>query len=119
MAKVTLRPSEEVVARAAAEHTVTDTNGRQITLKKPGILAQFRLVEAMGPDAAENAVYRTMCMPVIYVAAIDGEPIIPPTSKLELEALISQLDEAGLMAVQLGMAKVEGGDGGGADTAKN
>ena len=117
---VTLRPSEEVVARAAAETTVSDSTGRQITLKKPGILAQFRLVEAMGPEAAENSVYRYMCLPVLYVAAIDGEPVLPPTSKLELEALIQRLDEAGMLAVQQGMAKIDGAaGGGGVEAAKN
>ncbi|AOY93831.1 hypothetical protein BKK79_20000 [Cupriavidus sp. USMAA2-4] len=121
MTTVTLRPSEEVVARAAAEVTITDAKGRQITLRKPGILAQFRLVEAMGAEAAANETYRMMCLPLLYVAAVDGEPVLQPTSKLELEALIQRLDEAGMVAVQQGIAQVAtaGAAGGGVESAKN
>lgn len=117
---VTIRPSDEVVARAASEVTVQDSAGRQITLRKPGILAQFRLVEAMGAEAAANETYRMMCLPLLYVAAINGDPVLQPTSKLELEALIQRLDEAGMVAVQQGMAQVTApGTGGGVETAKN
>ncbi|MBO4120286.1 hypothetical protein J5T34_05970 [Cupriavidus gilardii] len=120
MTTVTLRPSEEVVARAAAEVTVPDARGRQITLRKPGVLSQFRLVEAMGPEAAANDTYRFMCLPLLYVAAIDGDPVLQPTTKMELEALIQRLDEDGLIAVQEGMAQVaQASSGGGIEAAKN
>lgn len=96
-------PSAEVVAKATAEVTVTDARGRVITLKKPGVLAQFRLVEALG-ESAKNQVYMGMVMPLIYVAAIDGDPVFQPSKKSEVEALIQQLDEDGLTAV---MAKAQ------------
>lgn len=91
-------PSAEVVAKATAEVTVTDARGRVITLKKPGVLAQFRLVEALG-DTARNQTYVEMVSPLIYVSAIDGDPVFPPSKKSEVEALIQQLDEDGLNAV--------------------
>lgn len=91
-------PSSEVVAKATAEVTVTDARGRVITLKKPGVLAQYRLVEALG-DSAKNDVYMGMVAPLIFVSAIDGDPVYQPSKKSEVEALIQQLDEDGLTAV--------------------
>jgi len=99
--KLTLTPSEQVVAKAA-DIIVTDSAGRAIKLKKPGVLAQFRLVEIMG-DTAKNQVYMGMVLPLIYVTAIDGEPVFQPTSKLQVEALIQRLDEHGIDAVMEGV----------------
>jgi len=105
MAKVTLNqtPTAQVIAKAAAAVTITDTRGRSITLKKPGVLAQFRLIEALG-ETAKNEVYVRMVMPLIYVAEVDGEPVPPPVRKSEIEALIQRMDEDGIAAVMEGVA---------------
>ncbi|MGC5301786.1 hypothetical protein, partial [Escherichia coli] len=58
-----LGATQELIAAAAAEHTVTDASGRVITLRKPGILAQYRLIDALG-NSARNEVYVGMVMPV-------------------------------------------------------
>jgi hypothetical protein len=100
--KVSLNPSEQVIERANAEVTVTDARGRVIKLKKPGVLAQFRLIEALG-DAAKNEVYTGMVLPLIFVTAIDDDPVYQPSSKREVEALIQQLDEDGIAAVLAGV----------------
>ncbi len=102
MAKLTVNPSTEAVAKAAATHVVTDERGRSITLKKPSILAQFRLVEVLG-DTAKNEVYTAMALPLIFVVEIDGDPVAQPSTKRELEALIQRLDDAGVEAVQAGV----------------
>jgi len=85
MTKVSLNnsPTEQLVAKAQASAQITDARGRSITLKKPGVLAQFRLIEALG-DTSKNEVYM----------------VIPPTRKGEVEALILRLDEDGIAAVQ-------------------
>jgi hypothetical protein len=95
-------PSAEVVAKATAEVTVTDARGRVITLKKPGVLAQFRLVEALG-DSAKNQTYLGMVLPLIFVTAIDGDPVYQPSKKSEVEALIQQLNDEGIEAVMNGV----------------
>ena len=101
--KVTLNesptPSQQIVAKAASETVITDGRGRSIRLKKPGALAQFRLIEVLG-DTAKNEVYVSMVMPLIFVTEIDGEAIFPPTRKSEVEAMIQRLDEDGISAVQ-------------------
>ena len=95
-------PSEQLIKQAAAEVVVTDAAGRKITLKKPGVLAQYRLIEILG-DSAKNEVYMGMVLPLIYVSAIGEHPVIQPASKREVEALISRLDEEGINAVMQGV----------------
>lgn len=106
MAKLTVNPSPsaEVVAKATAETSVTDARGRVITLKKPGVLAQYRLVELMG-DSAKNEVYMGMVLPLIFVTAIDGDAVTQPRGKREVEALIERLDEDGISAVSVAVQK--------------
>ncbi len=95
---------KELTGAAVKPVVVDDERGRKITLQKPGILAQYRLVEAMGAERAANERLYMMVMPLTYVAAIDGDPIAPPTSYLGIEALIQRLDQEGLEAVLKGVS---------------
>lgn len=98
MTKVTLNPSEAVVAESKAEATVKDSAGRMLTLVKPNVLATIRLIKALG-DTARNSVYMTLVTPITYLTAIDGDPVFPCATEREIEALIQRLDEHGLMAL--------------------
>ncbi|PUA19580.1 hypothetical protein [Glaciimonas sp. PCH181] len=100
MTKITLKetPTQEVLAKANEESTVIDALGRTIKIKKPGVLAQYRLIEALG-DSAKNQTYMGMVLPLIYVTAIDDLAVNQPKTKLQVEALIQQLDESGIEAV--------------------
>lgn len=113
MGKVTVNaertPSQELIAQAAAETNVTDSRGRVITLKKPGVLMQFRLVKMLG-DAAKNQTYTNMVLPLMYVTAIDGASIIQPQNEMELEALIQRLDDDGVDCVMRGVFGTFGGE---------
>lgn len=105
MTKVTLHESTaaaQAVAKAQVTSEVIDDSGRIIKLRKPGVLAQFRLIEALG-DTAQNQVYMAMVLPLIFVTEIDDDPVVPPTRKSEVEALIQRLDEHGIAAVQAGV----------------
>jgi hypothetical protein len=97
-------PTSQVVARAMAETKVTDARGRSITLRRPPVLQQFRLIEALG-DSARNMVYVQMVLPLIYVCAIDGQETVPFSKKSEVEAMIQRLDEDGIAAVSKGVAE--------------
>lgn len=91
-------PSQELTSNIAQEHVVTDSTGRRITLKKPGLLAQYRLVQILGGETASNQVYMNMVLPITFVVAIDGAPVPTPMRFAEIEALIQRLDEHGLQA---------------------
>lgn len=91
-------PSEEVIAKAVEESVTTDSHGRAIKIKKPGILSQYRLIEALG-DSAQNQTYMSMVLPLIYVTAIDDLAVHQPKTKMQVEALIQLLDEHGVDAV--------------------
>lgn len=92
-------PSSDLVRQALKEETLTDEKGRKIKVRKPGVLAQYRLVEAVGAEAAANQTYMQMINPLIYVAEIDGDPVHLPANKREVEVLIQRLDDEGLTAV--------------------
>lgn len=90
-------------------HEVTLSTGRKLALKRPNVLAQYRLVAALG-DLAENRVYLTMCTPLLYLAEIDGSEVLFPSSRREVEALIQRLDEEGLRGLTEAIAEHFGGD---------
>lgn len=95
-------PSQSLSASGAKAVEVTDALGRVIVLRKPPILAQYRLVEALG-DAASNQAYMAMTIPLLFVGSIDGAPVPTPSKKAEVEALIQRLDETGITAVMEGV----------------
>lgn len=91
-------PGSTVVADAMKEYEVKDSKGRKLTLRKPEILAQYRIIDVLG-ERSKNDVYVGMVMPWLWVKAIDGEAVIQPTSHRELEALIQRGGEEGLEAI--------------------
>jgi len=102
-------PSQELIANTVAAVVVTTAAGSKITLKKPGVLSQFRLVRMLG-DAAKNQVYVGMVMPLTYIIEIDGHPVAFPNSEREIEALITRLDENGVTTVMEGVQAHFGGE---------
>lgn len=96
--RVGARPSEEIVAAANEIAYVTDGRGRRIGLKKPSLLAQYRLVELLG-DSAKNETFLGMVMPIVMVCEIDGDKVPSPSTRRELDALIQRVEEDGLAAI--------------------
>ncbi|MGA7781084.1 MAG: hypothetical protein WCA85_25720 [Paraburkholderia sp.] len=86
---------------------VDTTDGRKLTLTYPGPLAQYKLVLAMGSEAAENGRFVSMCLPLIYLSAIDGAPTLLPTTLLQIEAIIGRLGHTGLQALQKGIRQFD------------
>ncbi|AJX62514.1 hypothetical protein AQ938_06995 [Burkholderia pseudomallei] len=92
-------PTQAVMRQTGQEVTIEDSRGRKIALRKPGVLAQYAIIDAVGGESAKNPVYMSMVLPLIYVASIDGEAVSTPNTKLEVKALIKRLDEDGIEAV--------------------
>ncbi|QMV32413.1 hypothetical protein 8G_00019 [Ralstonia phage Hyacinthe] len=91
-------PSQRIIADANAEATATDSRGRTFTLRKPGPIAKLRFIEAMG-ESSSNPLWVGVVSQLMYVAAINGEPIATPRTKPEIEALYQRLDDDGLDAI--------------------
>lgn len=91
-------PSQQILADAATEATATDSTGRVIKLRKPGPIAKLRFIEAMG-ESSTNPLWVGIVSQLMYVVAINGEPIATPRTKAEIEALYQRLDDHGLEAV--------------------
>lgn len=92
-------PSAELVRQAVQETVLEDAKGRKIRVRKPSVLAQFRIVEAAGPQLASNSTYMQMVNPLIYLAEIDGDPVSIPATSREIDALILRLDDEGMDAL--------------------
>lgn len=88
----------DVLIDPNAEYAVTDAKGRRLVFKKPSVLSNFRFVEALG-GAAANPAYLNLALPVIFLTSIDEDPVFLPKSKAEFEALVQQLDDAGMACV--------------------
>lgn len=92
-------PTQQIIKQAAKPIQVTDARGRVIRLRKPGILAQFKLVEAVGGKAASNEVYMSMVLPLTYIECIDEAVITLPEDKKDVDWLIELLGDDGISAV--------------------
>ena len=77
---------------------VTDARGRVLTVKRPNVLAQYRLVRTLGADAASNTPYLNMLMPLLYLHKLDGAEVSIGNQR-EIDLLIQQLDDDGLVAL--------------------
>jgi hypothetical protein len=103
MTKVTINqaeqtPSQQIVTQAKAEVITTDTRGREIKLRKPAALSKLRFVDAMD-ESSGNPMWRSMVAPLMYVHSIDGDAVLMPSTKREIEALYQRLDEEGMEAI--------------------
>lgn len=99
-----------------ADVEVTDALGRILTLRKPNVLAQYRLVDLLG-QKSENRVYLAMVLPLLYLQKIDGDAA-NFSNQRELEATIQRLDEEGLDALNRGIQEHFQPSGDAADSAK-
>lgn len=91
-------PSAELIRKAMQDEVITDERGRALKMRKPSVLAQYRLIEALG-ELASNQTYMQMVNPLLYLGEIDGAQVFLPKNKKEVEALIQRLDDEGLAAV--------------------
>lgn len=99
MEKITINPSPVGdVTQVTDSVEYVQAGEMRIGLKKPNVIAQYRLVEVAG-DSAANSTYMHMISFVIWLWEIDGEKIAQPQNKMQLEALIQQVGDEGLAAI--------------------
>ena len=91
-------PSARLIVEAAAKAQVRDAEGRLLEVRRMTALDRLRLFKAVGPSLAHNAPYLGMAMLASSVTSIDDVPVPPPTTEVQLEALIAKLGDAGISA---------------------
>jgi len=108
--KVTVHTDADAAPASATKPTkglvyVTDAKGRKIGLKEPPFLAEFEIIDVVGPEKSKNQTYMSMLNPLLYIAEIDGEPVQFPTTVLGVRALIQKADRHGFLAALEGIQK--------------
>lgn len=96
-------PSQEMT-RGVQPEVIPLNDGRKLHVRKPSVLAQYKILEALGPDLSANQTYVQMVMPLNYLGLIeDAEGARPVvfTNKMQIEGLISELGEVGMDALFL------------------
>lgn len=94
--------SEEMMKRGIQAEVIPLPDGRKLHVRKPGVLAQFHLIEALGAELGINQAYVQMVMPLTYLGLIedgDGSRPVSFQNKLQIEGLISELGEHGFDAL--------------------
>jgi hypothetical protein len=108
--KLTVNPTEKVIAAANQEISLTnEATGQNYKLKRPGVLAQFHLVEVLG-ETAKNEVYMGLAFPLMYVTEINGEPVFEPRTKAEFEAIVQRLDFDGVNFIPVKVLELFGNE---------
>ncbi len=92
-------PSNLIIADAAGLRSVTDVNGRILTIRSPTTLDRLRLFKAVGANLAGNERYLGVAMLAFVVDAIDGVPLPQPTNEYQIEAAIGRLGDAAIEAI--------------------
>ena len=97
-------PSQAIVANRPAGETVTDSLGRQLTVRRVDPVQFYRLTKILGevPQTALN-----IAMTAVSVVGIDGEHVGFPSSNIQIENLIQRLGYEGLGAATKALAPKE------------
>ena len=94
-----MSPSDAIVTQAAATTTVTDADGRRITVRRLNALGKLRLFKAAGPTLSHNQYWLGMATLACSVHALDDVPIPMPSNEHQIESLVSRLGDTGIAAI--------------------
>jgi hypothetical protein len=97
-------PTELHLAAHAAAQTITDTEGRRLTIRRLTALDKLRLFKAAGPNLSQNHLWLGMATLACSVAAIDDIPVPSPTTEAQIESLVARLGDPGIAAIAHALA---------------
>ncbi len=113
-------PDSAAVAPRPSSVTVSDRNGRRLTIKKLSPLDRLRLFEALGSELSQNVPYVGYALSAACVVDLGGHHVAFPTSKRQVETLVNMLGDDGLDAVSDAYREnFSKGESGNLDTIKN
>ena len=87
---------------------IEDALGRRLGVRKVGPLERMRIFKACGPENSRIEQYVGTATLAYAVAEIDGEPVSPPSTERQIEALVMRLGDEGLDAVGRLMLRQQG-----------
>lgn len=96
-----MSPTEYVITQATSTLTVTDADGRRITVRRLTALGKLRLFKAAGPTLSHNQYWLGMATLACSVQAIDDVPIPMPANELQIESLVGRLGDVGITAIAI------------------
>lgn len=107
MPKVVIHPEgEPATAATASAHTppanmaeFEDHNGRTVRIRRLDPRDNMRLAKLVGADCVKNEEYMIYARAAYVVSAIDGHPVPPPQSVLELEAMADRIGDDDILTV--------------------
>jgi hypothetical protein len=100
----------------AKSATVVDATGRLIKVQRLSALQKMRLARFCGAENDRFVGYATLASSVIE---FDGQPTPAPSTILQIEAMVSRLDDDGLAAVGKALMAVTPGMGLDTEAAEN
>ena len=102
-----MTPSTSIMTSASKTETVTDDDGRQLTIRRLTALDRLRLFKAAGPILAQNQPWLGMALIASSVNAIDEVPVPTPANEVQIEAMVARLGDAGISAVAQALQQSE------------
>lgn len=117
-----MRTLSEIKAAYKKIERVADATGRMLAVRKLKVSEQLRLnemtplldgsSELSAPDGTKIEVpRRTYPLLAASVVEINGTPVPFPRSRAELDSMIDELDEPGLLAVVTALGALSAADG--------
>ncbi len=100
-----MTPSAQIIADANRVVVVKDTKGRAIEIKRLDMAANIRIAKAISAENAAKPSYISLVNLAACVVSIDGDPVSPPRTELQFEALLERLGVDGYTAVAVGMSE--------------
>lgn len=97
--QITETPTETMVNSTVRAGEVTDARGRRITVRRLSALDRMRLFAAAGSELSRNEQWIGIAAIAASCAAIDGDPVPKPASRMQVEALVERLEDDGLEAI--------------------
>ncbi len=94
-----MTPSISIMSSAATTETITDNDGRRLTIHQLTALDRLRLFKAAGPVLAQNQPCLGMALIASSVSAIDDVPVPRPANEVQIEAMVARLGDSGIAAV--------------------
>jgi hypothetical protein len=94
-----MTPTTSIMTAAATMETVTDDDGRRLTIRRMTALDRLRLFKAAGPTLAQNQPWLGMALIASSVNAIDDVPVPTPANEAQVEAMVARLGDSGISAV--------------------